>query len=297
TFVLPTLSVSCKARVPEPPPQTTRAVMESHDFAGFSGLALDGKGRLWAVPERITSLVRLETHQGELRVAEELPIDGYPEGLDLESLAIAGDTFYVGTESLKSERAEDPIIAIQRTDGGRARVTGQLKFVYSHWNTTGSRNHGIEGVCVAGDKLVAAAEVGIGTSKRKAPVGVFDLKSGAFEHAWWVPLTSETGKLSALDCNVNGGVIDVRAIERHYGVGRLVSARLDPKRPDVETRVVVDLERRLDPLPNLEGIAMDAAGTVHMITDNQGRTASGPTLLFTGVMGQGLFKIDGDRAK
>lgn len=288
------LAGACKTRLPEPPAQTARAIMESHTHTGLSGLAVDGEGELWAVPERQAVLVRLKVEGTRLAVAEALPIEGFPEGRDLESLAIAEGTFYVGTESLEPERDEDPIVVIARGDHGSAKVVGAIAFPYGKWNTKGSRNHGVEGVCIAGDKLVAAAELGLGTSKRRAPVGVFDLETGAFERAWEVPLTSETGKLSALDCNKTREVIDLRAIERHYGVARLIEARLDPAAATVSTRVPVDLSTKLDPLPNIEGIALDRDGWMHIITDNQGRTAKGPTLLFSGQEGKGMFGPDGD---
>lgn len=292
-FLLP-LVVACTTRTAEPPPETERALMESHAYTGLSGLTLDDQGRLWAVPERTPALLRLDRADGRLSVAEALAIEGFPEGVDLESLAFAKGKFYVGTESLESGREEDPIVVIEPSDDGRAKVVGTLAFPYAQWGTTGSRNHGIEGVCVAGNKLVASAELGLGTTERRAPVGVFDLESGQLERAWRVPLTSETGKLSALHCNADGAVIDVRAVERHYGVARVVVARLDPGAATVTTRVLADLSTRLDPLPNIEGITLDAEGRVYIITDNQGRTASGPTVLFSGLEGKGLFRADGD---
>ncbi|MEM6732806.1 MAG: esterase-like activity of phytase family protein [Myxococcota bacterium] len=286
-----TLTVaSCKARVPELDMSTARALLNETTHAGFSGLAFDDQCRLWGVPERETALIRFEVDGEKLSVAERIPIDGHPSGYDLESLAFADGRFYAGTEHLRPDRQSDPLLVIERS-GDRATVISRIDFDYGAWGILASRNHGVEGLCVGGDYIVGAAELGLGTSKRKAPVAVYSRTSGELVKAFKVALTSETGKFSALDCNVKGQVIDLLAVERHYGVARLVRATLDLSRDETEirSRVQSDLSTKVDPLPNFEGVALGPNGSTYLVTDNQSSTASGPTILFYGKSDEGLF--------
>lgn len=284
----------CEARVPEAPAPSARALYRSSRPAGFSGLTFDDRGRLWAVPEREAALVRFELEGERLQIAERVPIEGHPEGYDLESLAFFEGRFFVGTEHLRPERQSDPILVIER-NGSKARVVQRFAFPYRAWKILGTRNHGIEGLCVTDRHIVAAAEIGIGTRRRVAPLGVFDRSTGALLKAFRVVLSSETGKISALDCRARGDQIDVLAIERHYGVARLVKVVLDlgSATEELEFTVMSDLTARLSPLPNLEGVARSKSGDIFVITDNQSRSVSGPTMLFHGRSGVGLFSKSG----
>jgi hypothetical protein len=66
--------------------------------------------------------------------------------------------------------------------------------------------------------------------------------------------------------------VEVVAIERHYGVGRLVGFTLDPVRPApmLSARVLRDFSSALDPLPNPEGLMRLAAPPDRflILTDN-----------------------------
>ncbi|MEM6531189.1 MAG: esterase-like activity of phytase family protein [Myxococcota bacterium] len=289
-FTLAWLCASCEARLPEPPSPTSVAMLEGNSLAGLSGLAIDDGGALWAVPERKPALIQLRTTGAVLEPVKVVPIDGAPEGYDLESISYHNGRFYIGTEHLRPDREDDPILVV-RVAGKRAKVERTLSFRYAPWGIKASRNHGVEGICATKDYIVGAAEIGLGTTNRRAPVAVLERKSGKLVQAYEVPLTSETGKLSSLECNVRDGSVDLIAVERHYGVARLLVAKLplDGKSKTAEVGVFADLSTRLNPLPNLEGIARDQNGVFYAVSDNQGRTVSGPTMLFFGKLGEGLF--------
>lgn len=295
-FASVTWLAGCEARVPEAPAPTVRALYRPSSPAGFSGLTFDDQGRLWAVPERAAELVRFELEGERLRIAERIRIEGHPEGYDLESLAFFQGRFFVGTEHLRPERESDPILVIDRK-GSKAQVVERFSFPYRAWKILGTRNHGIEGLCVTDRHIVASAEIGIGTRRRVAPLGVFDRATGRLLEAFRVVLSSETGKISALDCQATGDQIDVLAIERHYGVARLVGVMLalGSATREFEFRIVSDLTERLSPLPNLEGVARSTSGEVFVVTDNQSRSVSGPTMLFHGQSGVGLFSKSGSQ--
>lgn len=284
------LCSACEARVPEPPSPTALALFKENTHAGFSGLTFDDRGQLWAVPEREPVLIRLSAEAGVLTPTEVLPISGTPDGYDLESVSFYDGKFYIGTEHLRPDRESDPILVVE-TDGKSARVERQLSFRYAPWGIKATRNHGVEGICATREYIVGAAEIGLGTANRRAPVAVLERGTGRLVQAYEVPLTSETGKLSSLECNAREGFIDIMAVERHYGVARLVVAKLplDGKTKTVKVGVFADLSTRLTPLPNIEGIARRRDGNFYAVSDNQGRTVSGPTMLFYGKLGEGLF--------
>lgn len=290
--------VSCKARVPNVPEPTGRAILKDTTYAGFSGLTFDDRGRLWAVPERRAVLVRLAVAGAALTVAEVVPIEGHPDGYDLESVEYFGGQFFIGTEHLRPDRTSDPVLVVE-VEGSRARVVRTLSFSYEPWKIRASRNNGLEGVCVTEKYLVASAEIGLGTSERRAPVAVIDRLTGRPKQAYKVKLTSETGKFSALECRLRGESIELLAVERHFGIARLVSVTLplDGSTTLVTGHVVADMSRRLSPLPNIEGIARGRDGKLYAITDNQARAASGPTMLFYGTLGEGLFAGPGEAVK
>ena len=88
-----------------------------------------------------------------------------------------------------------------------------------------------------------------------------------------VALSSDTGKLAALDCRVVDGAIEALAVERHYGVSRLVRFRVPQgSEPQwIEPTVVADLSKLVSPLTNFEGLAWLDDGSAALVTDNQYR--------------------------
>ncbi|MBX3269318.1 MAG: esterase-like activity of phytase family protein [Sandaracinaceae bacterium] len=241
---------------------------------GLSGLAIDGRGVPIAVAERGTALVALEASP------RTIALEGVPSGLDTESIAwLGGARFALGTESMDTRRDGDPIFVVE-VEGARARVVDRIELPYAVLGVTAEENRGIEGLCfVPGpDVLVAAMEnVVVERGARHAPLGV-RRGGGAWARAL-VALSSETGKLSALSCRANDAAIEVFAIERHYGVMRVLSFEL-PSTPDarVTPRVALDLAGLLDGDPNLEGLALEGE-TLLLVTDNHHGRRTGPSEL------------------
>jgi len=97
-------------------------------------------------------------------------------------------------------------------------------------------------------------------------------------------LTSATGKLSALDCDLApDGTATVWAIERHFEVSRLLSFTLPPVgtgSDDITPKIERDLAPYLGRTVNLEGIAKLPDGRIVIVNDNQYTSVEGPSRLF-----------------
>jgi hypothetical protein len=88
-----------------------------------------------------------------------------------------------------------------------------------------------------------------------------------------VGLSSKTGKLAAMSCRVIGGSIVALAVERHFGVSRLLRFNI-PQGPEgqwIEPTVAADLSELISPLPNFEGLAWMDDGSAVVVTDNKYR--------------------------
>jgi hypothetical protein len=99
---------------------------------------------------------------------------------------------------------------------------------------------------------------------------MFDPKTQTWT-AHRVALTSKTGKLAAIDCRIANGSIEALAVERHYGVSRLLRFSI-PQGPEgqwIEPTVAADLSQSVSPLPNFEGLAWMQDGSAVLVTDNQ----------------------------
>ncbi|MFW5739810.1 MAG: hypothetical protein ACOC1F_05530, partial [Myxococcota bacterium] len=79
---------------------------------------------------------------------------------------------------------------------------------------------------------------------------------------------STSGKLSALDCHLDDDEIEVVAIERHFGVARLLSFELEPGSDEtvVAPESVIDLAPFFERIPNMEGISAAREG-IFIVTD------------------------------
>ncbi|MEZ4340453.1 MAG: esterase-like activity of phytase family protein [Sandaracinaceae bacterium] len=247
-----------------------RARIET-DVDGLSGLTMDGEGHAIAVAERGTALVAIEDR------AVRIPLEGVPAGIDTESIAWLGeDRFALGTESMDESRHADLVLVVERANG-RARVVDRIELPYSLLGITAEENRGIEGLCFVADGgvLLAAMENVVERGgQRFAPLGI--RRGDRWTGRALVRLTSETGKLSALDCRRDGDAIDVLAIERHYGVMRVLRFALregDTCEGDIELtpRVIYDLAGQLDGDPNLEGLVRDGDELVLIVDNHHGR--------------------------
>ena len=73
------------------------------------------------------------------------------------------------------------------------------------------------------------------------------------------------------------------AIERHYGVSRLIRFQIPqgPESQRIQPTVAADLSKLVSPLPNFEGVVWFDDGSVLLVTDNKyKRGPEGPSRLF-----------------
>lgn len=268
------------------PAPFVRLVLETGARHGLSGLATDSEGRLWAVPERQQVLLPLSVGENEARIAgHPIPIEGIPARHDTESLAWAGPgRFALGTEAGRTGGAGDSIL-FGRIDEGRARVTRTVRVPYRRAGLATVRNRGIEGLCHAAGRLVAAVEQEVTRDGARYTPLFVGAPPGAARPGWslhWVRLTTRSGRLSSVACRPAKGGIEVLAIERHYTVSRLlrfVLARDDPA-SRIEPELVFDLAPWFAGLaPNFEGVGWLADGRIVLLSDNHYGGVTGPTEL------------------
>jgi hypothetical protein len=257
---------------------------------GMSDLAVDDHGTLWAVAERARAVAKIDLVTDVERGAKPAPntliavlrIVGIPDGFDTEAITwLEADRFAIGTEGTNEAAAE--ILTAELREGAIV-VTGRRALAERELGVKLTINHGVEALCGRDGELLAAIEA-VGThedGRRWAPIvrvrgAVHD---GEVEVArLW--LTSRKGKISALHCTLDGeGTATVTAIERHFGVARILAFELRRGDSEVTPRIVHDLHPVLQDAYNLEGVARLRDGRLVLINDNQSRTVSGPTQLF-----------------
>ncbi len=244
-------------------------------LTGFSGLDVDERGVFWAVAERGASFVLFDPDV--LEEARVMPILGVPDGMDLESVALLGDRrVAVGTES-RGARAVDSVLLVEAASR-TAEVTGSIPVAWTLWGfDEAPDNQGVEGLCAADGVLLMAGEpVRVEGGGRVAPIGRYDPRRDWIPYL--LPLTSDEGKVSGLWCRTEEDVLEVWAIERHYGTVRLLRFEV-PARGDggalAAPVVVKDLARSFPrgsfPLgiPNLEGLVVHG-GRGYMMADASG---------------------------
>ncbi len=254
---------------------------------GLSDLVAAADGVLWTIAERQDHLLRVRVKDGEL-LSERVPLLGKPPGMDGESLALLGDgRFAIGTERHGGKRATD-VVLLGHLTADAAVVDEQLVLPYSLWQIEAEDNRGLEGLCYASALFAVAETTPEDQGKRWAPLARRNA-DGTWSAAR-LQLTSRSGKLSALACRpLAGGQVELWAIERHYGVSRWLRAVVPAQGPlpaEVTAVVQADLAKpvaaALKELPNLEGIAFDAAdpSAAWLIADNsQGGRIVGPAVL------------------
>lgn len=243
---------------------------------GLSGLALDDDGALWTVSERDAKAYLIKLDDKLVPKILEWPIEGIPAGTDLEGVAWLGKgRLAFGTEG---KQDGESLILIAEERGPKLLVIETIKLPEVQLGLHIAANHGTEGVCGAGQTIVAAIEeTATEGGKRWAPIVRIERNAIKRVHKLW--LTSNTGKLSGLDCQLGAdGSIHAIAIERHFEVTRLLTFALPDGDGDITPSIALDLGPVLNGKLNLEGIAWTPNGVI-AVTDNQYKTIDGPSEL------------------
>ena len=240
--------LACTPKIPPEAEGSGWSVRYLDAGPGLSGLTVDGEGRLWAVAERPSALVRLD--------------DGHTVTLGLpaepESVAWTPEGFWIGTESPR-EREADWVFRVSPAGEVLERRT------YTYEGVVPQPNHGLEGLCIRDGQPVVAAEDP--DERRRAPVAMVPGETR------WLQLRSETGKVSGLACDDR----HLYAIERHYDVLQILRAPWS----DLEASEVLDVPAAgRGSRVNYEGLALHE-GRLILLSDNQGATVDGPTVLLS----------------
>lgn len=241
---------------------------------GMSDLTIDDRGVLWGIAERDRKVVELAI--GKPPIVH--PLEGVQAGLDTEAIAwLGGGRFAIGIEGAMTPAAG---IVFAELRGEALVATTTQPLLDADLGISLTINHGVEALCGRdGELLLAAETVGkLPDGKRWAPLVRLRGNTVHLTRLW---LTTKAGKISALHCVIaDDGTAEVSAIERHFGVARLLKFTL--RRDDAEVTPVVELD--LNPVVrdtfNLEGLTRLADGRLVMINDNQGKVVAGPTQLF-----------------
>jgi hypothetical protein len=265
---------------------------------GVSDIAVDGSGQYWILPER-----NPDGGEGPERwiVPIHVPEDGGAPTLsltgaihfareagplDTEALAAIDGGFLVGTEQQQARPA--PFEEIDRVglEGGSspswARVNLKL------WGRTPSKNHGIEGMCIADGRVIAVVEPASdydgGKAGRTSPLAVYRLsdakllsnKNDVLRHV------ESKSRFSAITCcpAADAGV-HIFALEaqggrnpsfhriRQFTLSAANELSTDPDLIDIDA--LYEAAYGDAAVPNLEGIARWNGGFV-LVSDNDDGT-------------------------
>lgn len=273
--LLVALAAGCGGRAPATsPPRTGFDVLELDTANGLSGLAREADGTLWTVAERAQRAYRI-TLDGDQATTIAVPVENVPPGVDLESIAVLdADRVAFGTEGSLPGSA---MVLIGEHRGPAIHIVQSIAL---HDEAVGIAigNRGVEGLCGRGDTLVAALEAtGTRDGRRFAPL--VWIERGAVTRVQAVWLTSETGKLSSLECDLDAQPPTAWAIERHFEVTRILELVLLSYADAIEPTILVDVTAEVAGKRNLEGLTRLDDGRFATVVDNQFRTITGPNEL------------------
>ena len=265
---------ACGGRRNEPERPFREVFLDTAD--GLSGLATDPSGALWTVAERATVAYKVTIDGSDHATVEAVRVEGVPPGLDLEGIAaLDGGRFAFGTEGKVPGIAT---VLLGKRDGDRITVVSNIVLPEATLGLKIPANEGAEGICNIGDSLIVALEaVSTIGGQRWAPI-VF-ISHGEITHVSRLFLTSDTGKLSTLDCALEGASVKGWAIERNFGVTRLLKFDLRPDQTTIHPTVMIDLTVVLHGRLNLEGLARLPDGRFVAVVDNQWKRRVGPNEL------------------
>lgn len=248
------------------------------DLPGLSGLARDDASSLFAVPEDIRVLLELSVAGAE---QHRYRVSGVPEGVEFESLAWLGKgRFAIGTEGGCKDGSEHVLVVEREGDG--AKVVRDIAMPLRAWGAECDDKRGVEGLCAAGGKLIAAIENPLSgkNDERFAAIARIDEQTGEVT-AYRLTLTTKTGKIAGLECREKDGAIEVLAIERHFEVSRLLSftvplggaAEAAPR----SARLVLDLFPYANGgKRNFEGVVWLDDRRAMLVVDNKYGSVTGP---------------------
>jgi hypothetical protein len=248
---------------------------------GLSGITIDDDGGIWTESERDLSVYRIVLDGTKVKSSTRYAISGAPEHADLEAVAWLGPgKLAFGTEGQHDSRAQVSLADIDEAHHTVA-ITRTIDLPPDELGLEIKPNDGVEGLCGRGDVLVAAIESSATDDHgRWAPIVRMDLATGAIAVAH-LALTTEKGKLSAVDCTMGAdGTAHLVLIERHFDVTRILRADLPAEVPArVEPKVALDLAPVLRGSLNLEGLGIMKDGRIVAVVDNQYDRITGPNEL------------------
>lgn len=272
--------------------------LDTAGLHGLSGLAFDGT-TLWSVAERKRSLVSWVVARPHADFALDVPRH-HPfvlaPGDDVESLSwLDGQRFALGLEGQAEGRDSDRLLFVERErDTPSFGTVGDATLRHAEWGLRAPTNRGIEALCHAAGVLFAACEdPRQAADGRLAPFSGYHIVEKAFAHGY-LRLTSGTGKISAIECGLEAGRLRFFAIERHYGVLRILRWELPGDwfsttrastvpvldRSPIVSEILFELDGKLPPDANAEGLAwLRERNELLVVTDNQSATVTGPSRL------------------
>ena len=254
---------------------SARSVLQG-DWRGLSGLSRSDEGLL-AVAERQGLAARLDV---DGTVLGQLPLVGVPQGLDTEAIAVLGDgRILLGTESQVEGRESDHILVAEQVEG-ELRVTGDWSVSYLAFGVKAPDNRGVEGLCTAGEVVIAVGEHALQVEGgRAAPAWWIDADTGQSQPLR-LALTTSSGKLAGADCQPEGDGVRLWAVERHFAVMRISTWLLagDEAQAVQAPQHTWDLSPALPDQPNLEGLVV-RDGKAWLVRDNDYGGVQGPSEL------------------
>lgn len=267
------------------PTNQPRVVQLPNDVPhGISDVTSDGDNRLWAIAERdpVVVEISIDANAGVTGITRH-PIVGLPPGVDTEAITSLGQ----GRFAFGIEDHDHPYAAVmygQLRSDGAIEVSPAFSMDDAQLGVNLVANAGVEGICGDSNGMLVGIETKgvMPDGTRYSPVVRV---VGADKHVQRLRFTTDHGKLSALTCQMRSdGSIDLLAIERDYGVTRVLHAVSHAGQVDIPTEVVIDLwpllRDQYNATVNMESIARLPDNRIVMLNDNQGKGSSGPTRLF-----------------